>query len=235
MTNIIEQRYIDKSYLLDNPTWDDEHAPWKAKHIKRIMNESKVEPKSICDIGCGSGGILVELNKIYPDAELHGYDISPDLDIFWSEYKQYDIHFHQGDVSSLQPSSFDVILAIDVLEHLADPFNFLESLKGKANQYVFHIPLDLSALSVAREKPLLLVREKVGHIHYYTKSLALAMLSEAGYKINSWYYTNAYRSAPGNNIKTKVAMLPRMALQIINKDMAVRILGGETLMVMASL
>ena len=234
MPNIIEQLYLDKTYLQDNPTWDSEDAPWKAKQIKKILDHTSITPKSICDIGCGSGAILFELNKYYPEAELQGYDISPDLDMFWEKYKKIGINFDVGDVLSIEKEKFDVVLVVDVLEHLADPFSFLESLKGKANKYVFHIPLDLSALSVVREKPLLYVREKVGHIHYYTKSIALSLLIEAGYKINYWNYTQAYRTAPLNSIKTKLAVFPRLVLQTINRDLAARVLGGETIMVVAT-
>ncbi len=231
----IEQRYIDQTYLRDNPTWDNEDAPWKAKHIYNILQRVNAEPKSICDIGCGTGGILFELNKKYPNTEFSGYDISPNLEEFWKKYREYGIEFHQGKLDLSQLPIFDVVLVIDVLEHLADPFTFLQSIQGKAKYYVFHIPLDLSALSVLREKPLVNVRGKVGHVHYYTKTLALMMLEEAGFNVNSWHYTSAYKTVPVKNIKTKLAMIPRQLFQSINKDLAVRVLGGETLMVLASL
>jgi len=235
MINDIEKRYLDKSYLMKNPTWDNEHTPWKTQHIKKILRKLGGAPKSICEIGCGSGGILVELNKEFPTTDLYGFDISPDLKEFWDRNEKDGIKFKQGDFFTLEHPFYDVILVIDVLEHLSDPFTFLQLLKGKAGHYIFHIPLDLSALSVIGEKSLLDSREKVGHIHYYTKSLALAMLTDAGYQIESWCYTNAYVNGPESNIKTHIAMLPRMLLQAINKDWGVRVLGGETLMVLASL
>jgi hypothetical protein len=52
----------------------------------------------------------------------------------------------------------EVLMMLDVIEHLADPHDFLSKLHGKAKYYVFHIPLDLSAVSVFRETPLLYVR-----------------------------------------------------------------------------
>ncbi len=231
----IEQRYIDQTYLRDNPTWDNEDAPWKAQHIYNILNKVNADPKSICDIGCGTGGILFELNKKYPNAEFSGYDISPNLEEFWKKHREYGIKFHQGELNPNQLPIFDVILVIDVLEHLADPFKFLQSIQGKAKYYVFHIPLDLSALSVLRENPLVNVRKKVGHVHYYTKTLALMMLGEAGFSVDSWHYTSAYKTVSGKSLNAKLAMIPRLFLQSINKEFAVRALGGETLMVLASL
>lgn len=235
MVKDIEKRYFDKTYLMHNPTWDNEHAPWKSNHICQLLRTLNEEPKLICEIGCGSGGILAELNKEFPNAKLFGFDISPDLKGFWDRYEKDQIKFKQGDFFTLEHPYYDVVLVIDVLEHLSDPFSFLQLLKGKASHYIFHFPLDLSAFSVMREKPLLHSREKVGHIHYYTKSLALALLTDAGFQIDSWHYTRAYQTGPQKNIKTYLATIPRMLLQAISKDWGVRVLGGETLMVKASL
>ncbi len=232
MNNNIEKRYRNKSYLSHNPTWDQEHAPWKAKQIIKLLNSNNIIPESICDIGCGSGSVLVELKKKYPSAQLYGYDISPDLHKFWDKYSDSGIQFKIGNIPDTE-DKHNILLMLDVLEHLSNPFDFLQQLKGHAEYYIFHIPLDLSAFSVIRESPLLYVREKVGHIHYYTKSIALALLAEAGYETIYYRYTNAYRTAPGSNINTKLMIIPRMIFQIINKDIGVRIFGGETLIVLA--
>jgi len=128
---------------------------------------------------------------------------------------------------------YEVILALDVLEHLQDPFEFLARLRGYAAHYIFHFPLDLSALSVAREAPLLHARTKVGHIHYYTKGLALSLLTECGYEIVASTFTGAAFSAPRRSWKTWIAAVPRRVIYAINRDFGARLLGGETLMVLA--
>jgi len=126
----------------------------------------------------------------------------------------------------------DAILLLDVLEHVTDPHQFLFDLKDKTDYLVIHFPLDLSALSVLRESPLLHVRRKVGHIHYFTKGLALELLEECGLEVIDWQYTGAAFSAPQRSLKTKVFSLFRRAVYTLNKDLGVRLLGGETLMVL---
>jgi hypothetical protein len=76
-------------------------------------------------------------------------------------------------------------------------------------------------------------RNKVGHIHYYTKDLALALLDECDYQIVDWFYTGAAFTSPQRTWKTRIASLPRRLVYAINKDAGVRLLGGETLMVLA--
>lgn len=227
-------QYLTSEYLEHNPNWDVEDTPWKASIVAATLARNGVMPTSICEVGCGSGGCLAELRAIYPEVELSGFDIAPDAASFWTRYDGLNIHFEVGDALQKPSLKCDVLLMLDVIEHLADPHSFLAGLHGKANYYIFHIPLDLSAASVFREAPLLYVRNKVGHIHYFTKQLALSLLRESGYKIIDASYTQAAFTAPIRSWKTLVVRPLRRVMQILlGKDRVVRLLGGETLMVLA--
>jgi len=229
----IEKRYQDGSYMAENPDWDRGDSPWKVQFVQSVLADFNLKPSSVCEVGCGAGDNLVHLKKIYPDALLVGYDISPDAARLWKEHEGYGIHFYCGDFLALNQGRYDLILLLDVIEHLSNPFNFLEKIRDNADYYIFHIPLDLSAINVAREKPILKAREKVGHIHYYTKNLALSLLRECGYNIVKWSYSGATFNSPQRSLKTKLASVPRRFAYILNKDLGVRIFGGETLFVLA--
>lgn len=227
-------QYLTSEYFEHNPTWDLEDTPWKAGIVAATLDRNGIKPTSICEVGCGSGGCLAELRTIYPEAELSGFDIAPDAATFWAQYDGLNIHFELADVLQKTSCKYDVLLMLDVIEHLADPHAFLAALLGKANYYIFHIPLDLSAASVFRETPLLYVRNKVGHIHYFTKQLALSLLAESGYKIIDASYTNASFTAPVRSWKTIIARpFRRIVHALLGKDRGVRLLGGETLIVLA--
>lgn len=229
----ISQRYLGSSYAESNPTWDSEDSPWKAGQVVRMLHQNRLAPQRLVEVGCGAGKVLATLRPALPDAELHGYDIAPDAARLWPAHAAQRIHFHTGDFLQSKTPHFDTLLLLDVLEHLANPFEFLVSLQGRADYFIFHIPLDLSALSVLREAPLLYVRDKVGHIHYFTKGLALALLKECRYQVIDWFYTGASLSGPRPGWKTRLAGWPRHLAYFVNKDMGVRLLGGETLMVLA--
>lgn len=227
-------QYLTSEYLACNPTWDLEDTPWKARVVATVLARNGIQPFSVCEVGCGSGGCLAELRAIYPEAKLSGFDIAPDAALFWTQYDGLNIHFEVVDVLQKSTLKCDVLLMLDVIEHLADPHDFLAKLHGKANYYMFHIPLDLSAVSVFRETPLLYVRNKVGHIHYFTKQLALSLLKESGYKIIDASYTQAAFTAPARSWKTLIARpLRRIIYALLGKDCGVRLLGGETLIVLA--
>lgn len=226
-------RYTSHEYLIQNPTWDAEDSPWKADKVMEVLNDSRVEPLTICEVGCGAGGVLAKLRQGFPDAELFGYDIAPDAEKFWSIHAGADITFKVGDFLEQNQRHFDVLLLLDVIEHLENPFDFLRRLRQFARFFLFHIPLDLSAINIFRKNPLLRARSKVGHLHYFTKDLALCLLKECHYHVLDCRYTDVAFTGPKRNWKTNLAALPRRLAYSINKDIGVRILGGETLMILA--
>jgi len=228
-----DQKYTSGDYLKYNPTWDIEDSPWKAKKVVELISKNQITPTSICEIGCGAGGVLAALRTNFPDQKLSGYDIAPIAQRFWKQFNDKNIDFHVGDFFKLNTAHQNIILLLDVIEHVADPHQFLFKINGQADYVVIHFPLDLSASSVLRESPLLYARRKVGHIHYFTKGLALELLKECNFEVMDCQYTEASLTMPNRNLKTKSIGWLRHLLYFLNKDIGVRLLGGETLMVLA--
>ncbi len=74
----------------------------------------------------------------------------------------------------------------------------------------------------------------VGHLHYYMKDTALATLEDCGYEIVDYFYTASSLELEGGHkkISSKIANLPRRLMYMANPDLAVRLLGGYSLMVL---
>jgi SAM-dependent methyltransferase len=234
MSNI-SRIYYDGTYLAENPDWDRNDAPWKAVQVACILSDNKIEPSTMCEVGCGSGDVLLHLQKALPAVKMTGYDISPQAAQFWEHHikERGSVDFQLGDFHEMNRIKYDVLLLLDVFEHVRDPFSFLENSRQHAVYFAFHIPLDLSASAIVRGYPLINVRKKAGHLHYYTKDLALAMLFDTGYEVLDWRYTGASLNSPNRSLKTRLAALPRQIAYAVHKDFGVRLLGGETLLVLA--
>jgi SAM-dependent methyltransferase len=239
----VESRYFDGSYLDKNLTWDREDALWKAEKAFSIITDYNLQPSTICEVGCGSGDILVHLAKFLPNAHMTGYDISPQASKFWNDEFQTKIlsdikgdrkiNFILGNFHLKNENNYDLLLMLDVFEHVPNPFQFLEDTRKHAKYFIFHIPLDLSVSSVLRGKSLMHVREKVGHLHFYTKDLALATLEDSGYEILDWRYTGVSLTLPNRLFKTKIISPIRKIFYSLNHDLFARVFGGETLLVLA--
>ena len=230
-----KEMYVDGEYLIKNPTWDIEDSPWKARQIMKIIEKNSLQPKSICEVGCGAGEILNQLYlKMDTTCSFVGYEISPQAFDLCQQKTKERLQYHLGDLFVDEEATFDLVLAIDLIEHIEDYFTFLENLREKGRYFIFHIPLDLSVQTVLRSSPLVGGRESVGHIHYFTKETALATLNDTGYRILDYFYAAGSIDLPAKHFKTLLARLPRRMFYKLNKDIAVRIFGGYELLVLAA-
>jgi len=226
--------YEDGTYLDHNPSWHEEDSLWKAGKIQEIIKRNELTPAKIGEVGCGAGEILNQLSFEYGEGvEFYGYEISPQAFALCEKKSTQNLHFELMDILKDNEAYFDIALAIDVFEHVEDYFAFLRKLREKADYKIFHIPLDLSVQSVLRSSPIIKGRKSKGHIHYFTVETALETLKDTGYEIIDCFYTGSSVGVPSRNWKVALLKLPRKILFSINKKLAVRVLGGYSLMVLA--
>lgn len=229
----MKEMYESDLYEKQNPSWHEGDSPWKAAQIEKIIAKNELEFLSICEIGCGTGEILLNLEKAFPGVGLSGYEIAPQA-YERARLKQTDrTQFYLEDLLAQQGASFDVLLAIDVMEHVEDYVGFVEKLKPMARYKIFHIPLDLSAQSVARSRPIMDLRRNVGHLHYFYKETALATLRDCGYSVVDYCYTASRLELPNQARSSRLMRVPRKMMFSVNQDLAVRVLGGYSLLVLA--
>ncbi len=228
-----EAIYTKGEYLENNPTWHIEDSTWKAQQILKIIEKNNLQPQSICEIGCGSGEILNQLYLKMPEKlNFSGYEISPQAFQLCQDRTKDRLRFKLGNLIEEEPGFFDLVLCIDVFEHIEDYFTFLRNLRQKAQYKIFHIPLDLSVSSVLRSTPILRARQTVGHIHYFSQETALATLQDTGYEICDYFYTASSIDLPIKHFRTLLGNFPRKVLYGLNQDIAVRLFGGYSLLVL---
>lgn len=229
----MKEMYEGSTYADNNPGWHEEDSPWKAKQIRGFILDNNTPHKTICEVGCGTGEILLNLERDFPDSTFVGYDISPHA-IERAKSKHTDrTSFFLEDLVAAGKTDFDLLLVIDVIEHVEDYIAFIKSLKPIGRRKIFHIPLDLSAQSVFRQWPILNLRRDVGHLHYFFKESALATLRDCGYTILDHRYTASRLELPNQAFTSRLMRQPRRLMYAINPDFAVRLLGGYSLLVLA--
>lgn len=161
-----------------------------------------------------------------------GFEISPQAYEIAKLKTKDRLKFYLRDLAKEPDNSFEVCLVIDVFEHVEDYFGFLRGIRTKAEFKVFHIPLDISVQRVLLSKPILKRRRDVGHIHYFTKETAIATLEDTGYEIIDYFFTASTLDLASNSLIYSLGKWPLRLARMINEEMAVRILGGHSLMVL---
>ncbi len=231
---MFKDMYTSGEYLEKNPAWHVEESPWKAKQVLRMLAQSHLHPQTVCEVGCGVGEILKQLQATMDvNCMFWGYDISPQALELARKRENEQLHFKLADITQEKDAAFDMLLIIDVLEHLENYLSFLRDLKSKSEYKIVHIPLDLSVQMVLRRNGLLEVRQAYGHIHYFTKELALQMLKELGYEVLDYFYTSSSIELPTHEFRNRLMRLPRKLAFAVQRDMAARILGGSRLLILA--
>lgn len=233
MTTKNRNIYTEGDYLANNPTWHEEDSSWKADNIMKMLDKNNLSPKSVGEVGCGAGEILRQLHLVLPtDVTFTGYEISPQAYEIAKEKEADRLRYYLQDVTRSDIVAHDLLLVIDVFEHIEDYFSFLRNIRNKAQYKIFHIPLDISVQRVLLAKPILKRRRDIGHIHYFTKETALATLEDTGYEIIDFSFTASTLELPSQSLLYTVGKIPLKLCSLLSKDLTARILGGYSLLVL---
>lgn len=225
--------YVSDQYAELNPTWHEEDSPWKARQIEEIIRKNRLHFDSLCEVGCGTGEILLNLSRAFPKVQFAGYEVSPHAYQRAKTKEKSNVSFHLRNIVEEKDTQYDVVVIADVIEHVEDYISFIKGLRPCGRYKIFHIPLDLSVQSVLRAWPITKLRANVGHLHYFFKDTALATLKDCGYSIIDYKYTASRLELPNQAFTSALMRLPRKLLFSINPDLAVRLLGGYSLLVLA--
>ena len=222
--------YNNTDYLKKNPLWHQEDSAFKAGLIHSILENNKIVYNSVCEVGCGAGGVLIQLRQLNGSKRIsyRGYDISKDA-IDLAQKKNAGIEFKLEDYTK-DGENADVLLIIDVIEHLRDYFSFLDSVSKKSRYTVFHIPLDMFVWSLFREQMLIESKERVGHIHNFSEDFILSILKDHGYTVVSKEYTEPDYSS--SSVKGKIKNIFKKIFFKMAPRFTTKTLGGYSLLVL---
>jgi 2-polyprenyl-3-methyl-5-hydroxy-6-metoxy-1,4-benzoquinol methylase len=119
----------------------------RAFHDRVVAFVQCAEPACILEVGCGEGYVLAELQRAGIDAELIGVDLSASAIQAARRRLAPPAELHIGDARETRMSFSgrrpDLVIMLEVLEHLEHPDAMLDDLAALTTRYVL--------LSVPRE------------------------------------------------------------------------------------
>lgn len=224
--------YQDGQYLRNNETWHTEDSTYKARFVIDILTKNKVDFSTCADVGCGAGLVTELLAQHYPNKVFSGYELSPDAQTFIGQRQALsNLSFKCEDFLS-QTIKYDLVVCLDVFEHVEDYYSFLKALKNKGERFVFNIPLDMNVMKLLTSG-IKYAREEVGHLHYFNSYTAVETLKDCGYKIKSTEFSAAFLKILPRNVR-QLAVLPVRLLSVVfGKQFAAKMFGGVSLVVYA--
>ncbi len=231
-------QYTNGIYLEKVKDWHVGDSIWKASKVMQMIRLHQLSPASVCDVGCGAGVILAELQKkMGAGVMFTGYDVSPQAIQIAKTIESPNLKFFNEDFLKADTPSANLTLMLDVFEHVPDYIGFLEAFRRKTDWVIFHIPLDINARAVLRKSSWMLhMRETYGHLHYFTRETALATLADIGYKIVDSTYTDDMEISDAmipKKLKSRMFYELRKLLYRVNKRLAVASFEHFNLLVLA--
>ncbi|MCL5773608.1 MAG: class I SAM-dependent methyltransferase [Firmicutes bacterium] len=144
---------------------------------------SAMTPSSIIDIGCGDG-YLCSVFKLKGINKVAGMDISAKR-VEFSRKTFPGIEFFEGSVYSIpvEDNSFDLVTAVEILEHIEKPADAVAELKRISRKYLLATVPDSEILLDAACPHCLKTFKINGHLNSFNETSFKKIFEEAGFKI----------------------------------------------------
>lgn len=129
-------------------------------------------PETILEVGVGEGEVSARLRELYPDATIVGCDLPNDeLEAHW---RAKGLNGMCADIVQLPfpAKTFDLVMAIEVLEHVFDPPAALAELARLArSRLVLSVPREpvWRVANMARGKYIGALGNTPGHVNHWSK------------------------------------------------------------------
>jgi SAM-dependent methyltransferase len=178
--NLSPMRYQDKTFMM------------YSSHALALREVRSERAKTVLDIGCGPGFIASHCRR--EGMAVTGIDAYPPLPDMMDEFHLVDLEIGEFPVD---PFSYDCVLMLDVIEHIADPETLLIALRNRAEPRSVQKRAPLLVIStpnvafIAVRLNLLLGRFSyaergildITHKRLFTRSSLLGTLADCGYAV----------------------------------------------------
>lgn len=176
----------------------DVHTHFRTRPLMQAIKKTRMPVSKVLEPGCGSGSNLFWLDRYFNNSEIiyHGYDLnSTSIDTanrIKAKLNRENLTFScRNIVGTDLGQHYDLVLLIDVLEHIDCPQDFLKALKTKVKEgatIFISVPTPNYPKIFGRE-----FHESVGHlVDGYTLDALSTMLKKAGYRVVSHTYNTGF-------------------------------------------
>jgi len=179
--------YSDGTYISSNPSLHAEDSEYKMTYVAKLLEKASWEGSCIklLDIG-GGAGLLGKfvcewfVNRGY-NVSAHALDLSQDMLEIQKTNNPYIEKTYIGDISQLGEAFFDLVLMVDVIEHIENCEQFAHNLNNYTKYIIYNIPIEINLIDslrniVMKKRYYQIQTESLGHIHFFSANTATSFI-----------------------------------------------------------
>jgi SAM-dependent methyltransferase len=232
IAGLVRRLYVEGEFTKEHPNFDESDSQWKVQQLIPFVDEFMcMRPWKrirLLDVGGGAGIILRDVaqyirGRYEVEVSKNALDLSPQaLELQQSRNPDIALSLCQDITScSIEDKGIDLVLMIDVLEHVPDPIRALHEISRLAEYAILKVPIEDTIVfrlwNIARRgEPKRKLQDGTGHLNFYTRRRFLIDLEKhAGFVISS-RLTNVFdyclhsRALPGDigglaGVKNRIA------------------------------
>lgn len=219
MIEKIEQNKKGDYELFEDKRWSKKMQQLVFRHQAAYSLFKNSEGTSFLDIGCGDGVFEEFVKSEHPEVVCAGIDLS-ETAIATAKEKVSGVEFIARDVLRegipYPDNSFDVVIALDVLEHVFNPEILLSEMKRVAKH---HVIIGVPNFSSFPSRVQMLFgrvpennRPKKGHVYWFTRDILASLLTSHGLKISKFETNHQLAKVPffGTLLKFLARIFPNL-------------------------
>lgn len=228
----IRDLYLKDEYIKKNPSLHEEDSEWKIGKIillidklikKNYINSNEI---NLLDVGGGAGLILKEISnyieRVYSiRVNRYALDLSPGM-LAVQEKNNPSARLLNEDIcrTSLRNKEIDIVLMIDVIEHIPDSVKALKELGRISRFAIFKVPIEDNLISnvwnfLKQGQPRQNAIGTIGHINIYNPITLKHQIEQNGGSILKSFYTNVYEYYLKNELYAKRMNKKSKAINIV--------------------
>jgi SAM-dependent methyltransferase len=183
-----DDRYASGTYLSQHPTLHEEDSVYKMRYLAELLCQVPWQGHlRVLDIG-GGAGTLSRLVCEWFVARGHAVscwalDLSEAMLARQRANNPYIVQTRCGGLEQLAHETFDLVLLIDVIEHIGQHHDFAARVNAIGRHILYNVPVERNLCDWLRDKWMggryyPLQTASLGHVHFFTPRSAKSFVAK---------------------------------------------------------
>lgn len=234
-----ENLYKTAVYERNTSNWEDSASIFRANAFYAALLKAQIAHQSnkILDVGCGSGGVLMNLSRLHGSkigrgcARYDGIDLSPNAikvaNRIYPNAHEYNVNFSSALVDDPHvDANYSIISLIHVLEHCPDMLEMLSVCEKKSSYLYINVPIEVNLFYTFRRQVLVNQYLSYGHLHFFNEPFFLCWLENNGFDILATVYSPDFEIQKRGVGYKAVQLLRRIIGLALGPAITTWLLGG---------